>query len=245
MRFHDHPRAVLLSALLSGAATAAPAPFTDYGDFYRSLGGTLFQGPGTALAMPCAEAPRHCIWVTSMRQALRRHDAPLWTTPGDLPMAPPNGTPDIAFDGQALIVGTQRWPLSQINRLAPPLWQRDTFIDPENVATITAWQHGTSVCLDIRYASSGYADRYTGVLLLHEKRLYVLPPLFGTCAGVRKAARNGFSYPSNRYIGAEQENNPDGLQVEYLLSDGTTRIARYRLHFPEKGNPFVFDASIE
>lgn len=233
--------AALLGALLSATALAAPVRFTDYATFYRSLGGSLFPGPGTALAKPCTESPRHCVWVTSMRQAVRRFDQPLWTTPGDLDMTPPPGVPDVAFDGEALVVGTQRWPLRDAVNLAPPPWQGNAPVDPENLAEITLWHRGTSMCLDIRHVSSGYGDRYTTVVLLHEKRLYVLPPLFGTCAAIRSAPHAGFRYPSNTYLGVWQENQPEGLQVDYLTSDGDTRIERHRLYFPEQGNPFVFE----
>lgn len=238
-----HALVGLLGLLLPAAAHAAPASFTNYGDFYRSLGGALFQDSGTTLAMPCTESPRHCIWVTSMRQALRRYDQPLWTTPGDLTMVPPNGSPDVAFDGQALVVGARRWPLSRAVSLAPPEWRSDTAIDPENLTTVTAWQRGTSVCLDMHYSSSGTSVRYTVVLLLHRDRLYTLPRLFATCAAVQIAPHNGFSYPNNTYLGAEQETYPAGLQVDYVLSDGKTRIARYVLRFSEQSNPCSFAAT--
>ena len=90
----------LLSLLLSTTTQAAPASFTNYGDFYRSLGGSLFQGPGTDMAMPCTESPRNCVWVTSMGQALRRFDQTLWSGPGDLAMTAPAGVPEVAFDGE-------------------------------------------------------------------------------------------------------------------------------------------------
>ncbi|MEN5100701.1 hypothetical protein [Stenotrophomonas sp. TWI809] len=235
--------AVLLSVCLPAAAQAEPVSFTNVGDFYRSLGGALFPESGTSLAMPCTESPRHCIWVTSMHQALRRYDPPLWTTPGDLPMTPPKGVLDVAFDGQTLMVGTRRWPLSRAVNLTSPQWRSETPIDPENLTAVTAWQRGTSVCLDMRYSSSGTAVRYTAVLLLHGERLYTLPPLFATCAAIREAPHDGFSYPSNTYLGAEQEHPRPGLQVDYVLSDGKTRIARYVLHFADQGNPYRFEAT--
>jgi hypothetical protein len=235
----------VLSLSLSAAAPAAPVPFTDYADFYRSLGGNLFPGAGTPLALPCAESPRHCIWVTSMRQALRRYDQPLWTTPGDLTMSPPKGTPDVAFDGQAVMVGARRWPLGSAVSPGPERRASASHIHPESVSDVIAWQRGSSVCLDVRHAGSGTSDRYTTVLLLHSGRLYILPPLFGTCAAVRQAPRGGFSYPSNTYLGQEQENHSTGLQVDYLLSDGSTRIARYLLHFSDPGYPFSFEASLD
>ncbi|MEN5264469.1 hypothetical protein [Stenotrophomonas sp. TWI587] len=237
--------AVLLSVCLPAAAHAAPVMFTDYSDFYRSLGGALFPESGTSLAMPCTESPRQCLWATSMHQALRRYDQPLWTTPGDLPMTPPKGGLDVAFDGQALMVGARRWPMSRAVSLASPQWPSasETTIDPESLAAVTAWQRGTSVCLDMHYSSSGTAVRYTAVLLLHGERLYTLPPLFASCAGVREAPHGGFSYPSATYLGAEQENHPTGLQVDYVLSDGKTRVARYLLRFADQGDPYRFEAT--
>lgn len=235
--------AVLLSVCLPAATHAEPALFSSYGDFYRSLGSGLFPDPGTSLAMPCTESPRHCIWVTSMQQALRRYDQPLWTTPGDLPMALPKGGLDVAFDGQALMVGTRRWPLRGAVGLPSSESRSVTMIDPENLTDVTAWQRGTSVCLDLRYSSSGTAVRYTTVLLLHGERLYTLPPLFATCAAVREAPHGGFSYPHNTYLGAEQERHTTGLQVDYALSDGRTRVARYVLRFADPGNPYRFKAT--
>jgi hypothetical protein len=235
--------AVLLSLCLPAATHAEPVFFTSYGDFYRSLGSGLFPDRGTSLAMPCTESPRHCIWVTSMHQALRRYDQPLWTMPGDLPMTPPNGGHDVAFDGQALMVGTRRWPLSGAVGLPSSESRSDTMIDPENLTAVTAWQRGTSVCLDLRYSSSATAVRYTTVLLLHGDQLYTLPPLFATCAAVREAPHGGFSYPRNIYLGAEQERHPTGLQVDYVLSDGKTRVARYVLRFADPADPYRFKAT--
>jgi len=235
----------LLGICLATTTHAAPASFTGYGDFYRSLGSILFPGSGTDMAMPCTDAPRNCVWVTSMGQALRRLDQTLWSGPGDLAMTPPAGVPDVAFDGEALVVGTQRWPLSDAINLAPAPWHDNAPIAAENVAVMTLWHRGSSVCLDIRQVSSGTGDRYTKVVLLHEKRLYVLPPLFGTCAAIREAPHHGFSYPSNTYLGAGMESDPEGLQVDYLLSDGITRVERYRLRFPDHDNPFVFEAMRE
>jgi len=232
----------LLGLCLPVAAHAAPVQFTDYRDFYQSLGGNLFVGAGAELAMPCAESPRHCLWVTSMSQAVRRYDQPQWSTPDGLPMTPPKGVPDVAFDGEALIVGKQRWPLRDVTSLAPPEWKAGSPIDPENLQDVRVWRHGTSLCLDIRYTSSGKGDRYTEVLLLHREHLYTLPPLFSSCTAIREAPQNQFSYPSNTYLGAEQENNPTGLQVDYLLPDGKTRVARYLLRFPNQGDPFLFEA---
>jgi hypothetical protein len=231
----------LLSVLLSGTPRAAPVQFTDYGDFYRSLGGNLFQGPGTKLGMPCTESPRHCLWSTSMIRALQRHEDALWTVPGSLAETPADGIPDVVFDGKALSVGARRWPLSSAIDLAPREWRTGTSIRPENLEDVTAWQHGTSVCLDMRYVSSGKGDRYTTVLLLHGERLYILPPLFGTCAAIREASEHRFSYPSNSYVGPGLEDSPLGLQVDYLLPDGRTRIARYLLRFPDREDPFAFE----
>lgn len=231
----------LLSVLLSGTTRATPVQFTDYGDFYRSLGGNLFQGPGTELGMPCTESPRHCLWATSMIRALQRHDDAQWTVPGDLAETPTDGIPDVVFDGQTLSVGARRWPLSGAVDLAPPGWRTGPSIRTENLEEVTAWQHGTSVCLDMRYVSSGKGDRYTTVLLLHGEHLYLLPRLFATCAALRDAPHHRFSYPSNTYLGPGLEDSPSGLQVDYLLPDGKTRIARYLLRFPDPDIPFVFE----
>jgi len=231
----------LLTGLLSGTTHAAPAQFTDYGDFYRSLGGNLFQGPGTALGMPCTESPRHCLWSASMMRALQRHEDALWTVPGSLAETPADGIPDVVFDGKALSVGARGWPLSGAVDLAPREWRTGSSIRPENLEDVTAWHHGTSVCLDMRYVSSGKGDRYTTVLLLHGERLYILPPLFGTCAAIREASQHRFSYPSNTYVEPELDDSPRGLQVDYLLPDGRTRIARYLLRFPDRDNPFAFE----
>ncbi len=155
--------------------------------------------------MPCAEAPRNCIWVTSMGQAIRRYDQTQWTTPDGLAMKLPKGILDVAFDGQTLIVGKRHWPLSGVTNLAPPEWNGGAPIDPENLEDVTVWRHGTSVCLDMQYVSSGKGDRYTEVLLLHRQRLHALPPLFGTCAAIREAPQNQFSYPNNTYQGPSRK----------------------------------------
>lgn len=231
----------LLSVLPSGTTGAGPVQFTGYDDFYRSLGGNLFLGPGTELGMPCTESPRHCLWATSTIQAMRRHADAQWTVPGSLALEPTDGLPDVVFDGQTMSVGARRWPLRSAVDLAPPAWRTGASIRPENLADVTAWQHGTSVCLDMRYVSSGKGDRYTKVLLLHGERLYILPPLFGTCAAIRTAPHHRFSYPSNTYLGSGMEDSPRGLQVDYLLPDGRTRIARYLLRFPDPDNPFAFE----
>ncbi|MEN5394791.1 hypothetical protein [Stenotrophomonas sp.] len=238
-----HCFAALLAVLLSAGTQAAPAHFTSYNDFYRSLGDPLFEGKGTALDKPCTDAPRACLWTTSMTQALRRYEATDWIVPGTLQMNPADGAPDIAFDGQTLMVGARRWPLRSAVALAPPDWPSRTPIDPENLANVTAWQQGTSVCLDMHYVSSGKGGRYTLVMLLHGEHLYTLPPLFGSCVAIQKAAGDGFSYPSTTYLGPGMETNPSGLQVDYLLSDGTTRVARYLLRFPDQSDPFTFEAS--
>ncbi len=234
--------AAWLLACLPLLAQAAPVQFTDYRDFYQSLGGNLFMGPGAELAMPCAESPRHCIWVTSMRQALRRYDQSLWTLPGGLAMKPPKGVPDIAFDGHALAVGKQRWPLRSVTNLAPPEWRGGEPIDPENLSQVTAWRQGSSVCLEMRYKGNGKSGRYAEVLVLHRQRLYALPGLFASCAAIRKVPQNQFSYPDNAYLGTALEDNPTGLRMDYLLSDGKTRVARYLLRFPNPGNPYVFES---
>lgn len=81
------------------------------------------------------------------------------------------------------------------------------------------------------------------MLLLHGERLYPLPPLFASCAGVRESPHGGFSYPSTTYLGAEQENRPTGLQLDYVLSDGKTRVARYLLRFADQADPYRFEVT--
>jgi len=81
------------------------------------------------------------------------------------------------------------------------------------------------------------------VLLLQGSRLYTLPPLFATCAAVREAPHDGFSHPSNTYLGADHEHRRTGLQVDAVLSDGKTRISRYLLRFADQGNPYRFEAT--
>lgn len=233
--------AVVLGACLPLLAQAAPVQFTDYRAFYQSLGGNLFAGPGTELAMPCSESPRHCLWVNAMRPAFERYDQSLWTVPDGLTLKPVKGTPDIAFDGEALAIGKQRWPLHDVTNLASSAWRVGDSIDPENLAQVRAWRQGTSACLEMQYVSSGRGDRYTQVLLLHRQRLYALPQLFASCAAIREAPQNQFSYPDNSYLGPELENNPSGLQMDYLLPDGKTRVARYLLRFPKQEDPFVFE----
>ncbi|MBK5527359.1 hypothetical protein JFT91_02010 [Pseudomonas sp. TH08] len=232
---------LFLGAGLPFAASAAQVQFTDYRAFYESLGSNLFAGPGMELAMTCSESPRHCLWVNAMRPAFERYDQALWSAPDGLPLKPPKGTPEIVFDGKALAIGKQRWPLRDVSNLATPAWRVGDPVDPENVASATVWRQGTSACLEMQYVSSGYGDRYPQVLLLHGQHLYALPRLFASCASVRKAPHNQFSYPDNSYLGPERENNPTGLKMDYLLPDGKTPVAQYLLHFPNQGDPFVFE----
>lgn len=241
MRKLNRSLGVLLGASLSVGADAVPVTFTDYRAFYRSLGDNLFAGTGAELAMPCSESPRHCLWVNAMRPAFKRYDQSLWTAPEGLPLDPVKGTPEIFFDGDALAIGKQRWPLRDVINLAPPPWSVGDSIDPENLALVRAWREGTSACLEMQYVSSGRGNRYAQVLLVHGQHLYALPRLFASCTAIRKAPQNQFSYPNNSYLGPEQENNPVGLQMDYLLSDGKTPIARYLLHFTNQGVPFVFE----
>lgn len=242
MRKLNRSLGVLLGAGLSVVAQAAAVTFTDYRAFYQSLGANLFAGPGTELAMPCTDSPRHCLWVNATRPAYERYDLALWTVPGELPLKPIKGTPEIVFDGEALSIGKQRWLLRDVINLAPPAWRVGDSIDPENLALVRVWRQGTAACLEMQYVSSGRGDRYTLVLLVHGQHLYALPRLFASCAAIRKAPQNQFSYPDNSYRGSEQENNPVGLQMDYWLPDGKTLVARYLLHFPNQGDPFVFEA---
>ncbi|MGY2441901.1 hypothetical protein [Pseudomonas sp. SDO52101_S400] len=233
---------LILGAGLPLLAQAAPAQFTDYRAFYQSLGDNLFRGPGSELAMPCSESPRHCLWVNAMRPAFERFEDAQWSAPDGLNLEPPKSAPEIVFDGEALTIGKQRWPLRDAISYASPQWPVGDPIDPENLATVTSWRQGGSTCLEMQYVSSGYGDRYTLVLLVHGQHLYALPPLFASCSAIRKAPHNQFSYPENSYLGAEKENNPTGLKVDYLVPDAKKPVAQYLLHFPNQGDPFVFDA---
>jgi hypothetical protein len=233
---------LFLGAGLPFLAQAAPVQFTDYRAFYQSLGDNLFEGPGTELAMPCSESPRHCLWVNAMRPAFERFEDAQWSAPDGLNLEPSKGTPEIVFDGEALTIGKQRWPLRDAVNFASPQWPVGDPIDPENLATATAWRQGTSTCLEMQYVSSGYGDRYTQVLLVHGQHLYALPPLFASCSAIRKVPGNQFSYPENAYLGAELENNPTGLKVVYRVPDAKKPVAQYLLHFPNQGDPFVFEA---
>jgi hypothetical protein len=233
---------LFIGASLSFLAKAAPVQFTDYRAFYESLGSNLFTGPGIELTMPCSESPRHCLWVNAMRPAFERYDQAQWSAPEELALNPPKGIPEIVFDGDALTIGKQRWLLRDASNFAPPAWRTNDPVAPENLASATVWRQGTSTCVEMQYVSSGRGVRYTHVLLVHEQHLYALPPLFASCAGIRRAPQNQFSYPDNAYLGPELENNPLGLKMDYRLSDGKTPVAQYLLHFPDPGNPYVFEA---
>jgi len=233
---------LFLGASLPFLAQAAQVQFTDYRAFYQSLGDNLFAGAGSELAMPCSESPRHCLWVNAMRPALERFEDAQWSAPDELKLDPPKGTPIIVFDGEALTVGKQRWPLRDVVNVASLQWPVGDLIDPENVATATAWRQGASTCLELQYVSSGYGDRYPLVLLVHGQHLYALPRLFASCSAIRKAPGNQFSYPENAYLGAELEKNPTGLKVDYRLPNAKKPVAQYLLHFPNQGDPFVFEA---
>ncbi|MBO3274701.1 hypothetical protein [Pseudomonas schmalbachii] len=222
-------------------AQPAQAQFSDYRTFYRSLGDNLFDGSGQELAMPCTASPRKCIWVNAMRAAVVGQEQEEWVVPDGLSMAPEKNDPDMAFDGEALVVDKRRWSLRDAIDRAPETWRGRDPIDPESLERVTYWQNGSSICLELQYVSSGKGDRYTGVLLLHHRSLYVLPPLFASCSAVRKTPRNQFIYPRNRYTGPAQENHPEGLEVDYVRFDGKSTGERYRLSFPDPDDPFVFD----
>lgn len=234
-------RRILLAGCLFGLALPVLAQFNDYRSFYLSLGGNLFEGAGQDLAMPCAESPRRCLWVNALRPAVERYEQTDWSAPDGLPLVPAKGEPEIAFDGEMLAIGQRRWALRDAIDRAPATWRGREPIDPENLERVTYWKNGLSVCLELHYVSSGKGDRYIGVMLIHHRNLYVLPPLFASCSAIREAPHNRFRYPSNRYTGEEQENHPEGLQMDYLLPDGKPAGERYRLRFPDPDNPFVFD----
>lgn len=233
----------LFGAALCIEAQAHAPLYTGYPAFYRSLGGNLFTGPGAELSLPCTESPRQCVWVNAMRPALARFNAELWTVPGDLPSEPKPGTPDISFDGKDLVAGKQRWKLRNAINLAPPAWGGTDPIDPENLQGITVWRNGASMCLELTHNSSGRGTRYTGVLVAHGGKLYALPPLFASCSAILQAPGKSFSFPRNSYLDDCTDNNAKGLQVDYLLPDGKTRVARYLLQYPHPEDPYVFSAT--
>ncbi len=252
-------------------AASAPRHFTSYQAFYESLGGNplggnplggvplggnLFAGDGTALAQACTDTPRRCLWVNAMSVAVRRFEATGWIAPGELEMDPPKGTPGIGFDGTSLSIGERRWRLGQGTDLAagsadapaagtqgkagaPP--RGIAAVDPENLAQVTVWQRAGWACVELHFNTSGRGGRYPQVLVAQGARLYALPRLFSACAAVRQAPGQRFSYPVNRYLGTGGEAEPGGLQVDYLLSDGKTRVARYTLRYPQPENVFVFE----
>lgn len=254
------------TAPASAPPAAATAPYTDYQAFYESLGGNLFPGNGAPLARACTDTPRRCLWVNAMRVAVRRYAATQWIAPGELDMDPPKGTPGIGFDGQSLSIGERRWRLAQGTDLAvvgphrvaaapdagkaaaaaqagAPQATRQAIaaIDPENLAQVAVWRRAGGACVEMHFNSSGRGGRSAQVLVAQGDRLYALPRLFSACAAVREAPGQGFSYPVNTYLGAGGEAEPDGLQVDYLLSDGKTRVGRYRLRYLQPDNVYLFE----
>lgn len=247
-----------MGALQLAQAETPPAPlrFTDYQAFYESLGGNLFPGYGVTLARACTDTPRRCLWVNAMSVAVRRYEAPDWIAPGELEMDSPTGAPGIGFDGQSLSIGERRWRLAQGRDLAVEEGTASgagsgntasspsrgiAAVDPENLAQVAVWRRAGWACVELHFNSSGRGGRYPLVLVAQGAQLYALPRLFSACAAVRQAAGQRFSYPVNAYLGAGGEAEPAGLLVDYLLSDGKTRVARYQLRYPQLENPFVFD----
>lgn len=236
-----------LGACLPWAAQGrepAPAPasrYEGYEAFYRSLGGNLYTGEGQALFMACADPGRQCVWANALRAADALHDdTPQWLTPGGMPVEPRAGEPDIAFDGKALHLAGRRWALRDAVDLAPPSWRGRETVDAEGLASVAAWGSGASWCLEIHHNSSGQSVRYVQVLALHQERLYVLPPLFAACEALLTTPGGGFAYPDNSYVDAT-ESGPGGLRVDYRSSDGKNRVARYRLRYLDRNNPYVFE----
>lgn len=233
--------ALALCTALPFAAQAEPARFDGYEAFYRSLGGNLFEGAGSELSLACTEA-QQCLWVNAMAAAVKRYESEQWSAPGDLEGEPPAGMPEIAFDGQQLVIGTRHWALGDATDLAPAEQQGTAPIDPQGLYGITAWRNGESFCLELPAKGSGRADRYTQVLLVHGQVLYNLPPLFASCAAIRQAPAGGFLYPRNAYLEETADSEPTGLQVEYLQPGSEAPVERHRLQFPDPQNPFVFEA---
>lgn len=249
-----------MSAAPVAAAAAPGAPFTGYPAFYESLGGNLFPGDGVPLAQACTDTPRRCLWVNAMTVAVRRYSAPQWIAPGELDMDPPKGTPGIGFDGQSLSIGERRWRLAQGTDLAATGPGRAASatesgkgaaakasrpaiaaIDPENLAQVAVWRRAGWACVELHFNASGRGGRYPQVLVAQGSRLFALPRLFSACAAVREAPGQGFSYPVNTYLGAGGEAEPDGLQVDYLLPDGQTRVGQYRLRYLQPDNVYLFE----
>lgn len=248
------------AAASTPAMSAAATPFTGYQAFYESLGGNLFPGDGVPLAQACTDAPRRCLWVNAMTVAVRRYSATQWIAPGELDMDPPKGTPGIGFDGKSLSIGERRWRLAQGTDLAatdPGSTASATesgkgaaakasrpaiaAIDPENLAQVAVWRRPGWACVELHFNASGRGGRYPQVLVAQGGRLYALPRLFSACAAVREAPGQGFSYPANTYLGAGGEAEPDGLQVDYLLPDGQTRVGQYRLRYLQPDNVYLFE----
>ncbi|MBB1627339.1 hypothetical protein A9974_19085 [Achromobacter sp. UMC71] len=255
----SEPATVAAPGLTPGMAKpagSAPHRFTGYRPFYESLGGNLFAGDGTALAQACTDTPRRCLWVNAMSVAVRRFEATGWIAPGELEMDPPKGTPGIGFDGTSLSIGERRWRLGQgtdlaagsaVTPAAATQGKADAqprgiaAVDPENLAQVTVWRRAGWACVELHFNTSGRGGRYPQVLVAQGARLYALPRLFSACAAVRDAQGQRFSYPANMYLGTGGEAEPSGLQVDYLLSDGKTREARYTLRYPQPENVFVFE----
>lgn len=252
--------AALLAAGLPSLTWAQPTPtaprqFTDYQTFYESLGGNLFSGDGATLAQACTDTPRRCLWVNAMSVAVRRFEAPNWIAPGELEMDPPKGAPGIGFDGQSLSIGERRWRLAQGTDLAAagtmaadPAGASTqprgiAAVHPENLAQVAVWRRSGWACVELHFNTSGRGGRYPQVLVAQGAHLYALPRLFSACAAVRKEPGQRFSYPANSYLGAGGEAEPAGLQMDYLLPDGKTRVARHRLRYPQPENPFVFEVA--
>lgn len=236
-----HFLALALCAALPFAAQAQATRFDGYEAFYRSLGDNTFEGPGSPLHLACTEA-QQCLWVNAMAAAVKRYDSELWSIPGELPDAAPAGMPEIAFDGQRLDIGERHWLLGEAVELAPAQWRVGASMDPEGLYGITAWRRGEAYCLELPAEGNGRADRYTQVLLVHDRALYNLPPLFASCAAVREAPQGGFLYPDNVYLEETVENEPIGLRVDYLQPGSKTPAEHHRLQFPDPQNPFVFEA---
>ncbi len=232
--------ALALCTALPFAALAEPVRFDGYEAFYRSLGGNLFEGAGSALSLACTEA-QQCLWVNAMAAAVKRYDSEQWSAPGTLEGEPPAGMPEIAFDGQRLDIGKRHWSLAAVTDLAPTDWQAGASIDPEGLYSLTAWRNGESFCLELPAKGSGRADRYTQVLLVQGQTLYNLPPLFASCAAVREAPQGSVLYPSNAYLEETVDNEPAGLRVDYLQPGSKTPAEQHRLRFPDPRNPFIFE----
>lgn len=233
-------RHLALGALLGLAAgPLLAAPYEGYDEFYAGLGRNLFPGEGLELQQACTDEPRHCLWTNALGVAAERYPDALWSAPGELGSEAPAGWPALVFDGSSLAVAGRTLSLADAVNLAPADWGGTSPQDPESLASVTAWQQGTDLCLELHYNGSGRMARYSGVLVVRGGSLHVLPPLFAACGAVREGGNGVFFYPDTRYLKGPGD-LPPGVQMDYRRSDGAASAETYRLRFSEPDNPYRF-----